>query len=126
MKSFGPPGPAGRLHGDIEDRRASAWEAVYALVRTIPRGRVMTYGQISTLLGGRLSPVAIGWALHVCPEDVPWHRVVNATGRCSTDRLPDMPIGMQQALLAGEGVEFSLAGALDLNRVRLQPETAPA
>lgn len=99
---------------------------MYAIVRAIPRGRVMTYGQISTLLGGRLSPAAVGWALHVCPEDVPWHRVVNAAGRCSTDRLADMPIGMQQALLAGEDVEFSLVGAVDLHLVRFEPAPTAA
>lgn len=126
MKSSRRRGATRRLYGDIEDRAASAWEAVYAIVRAIPRSQVMTYGQISMLLGGRLSPAAVGWALHVCPEDVPWHRVVNASGRCSTERLPDMPIGMQQALLTGEGVDFSLAGALDLGRVRFEPAASTA
>ena len=78
----------------------------------------MTYGQIATLLGNRLSPRAVGWMLHRCPDDVPWHRVVNASGACSTDRLPDFPKGLQRAMLEGEGVEFRDNATLDLERYR--------
>lgn len=81
----------------------------------------MTYGQIATLIENRLSPRAVGWALHGCPQDVPWQRVVNASGGCSTERLPDIPPGLQQAMLEAEGVEFSAAGTLDLSRYRWVP-----
>jgi methylated-DNA-protein-cysteine methyltransferase-like protein len=107
-----------RVHGDIRGRRATAWEAVYAVARRIPRGRVMTYGQIATLIENRLSPRAVGWALHGCPADVPWQRVVNAMGGCSTERLPDIPAGLQRAMLEAEGVLFSPNGTLDLGRYR--------
>jgi len=113
-----------RVHGEIQGRPRSVFDAVYALVRAIPRGRVMTYGQISVLLGSRISPAAVGWAMHACPEDVPWHRVVNASGGCSTDRLPDIPVGMQRALLEAEGVEFRLGGTIDVERYRWSPEVA--
>jgi methylated-DNA-protein-cysteine methyltransferase-like protein len=95
---------------------------VYAVVRMIPRGRVMTYGQISVLLGGRLSPLAVGWALHGCPPDVPWQRVVNASGGCSTDRL--MPPGLQRSLLEREGVRFRADDTLDVARHRWSPPVA--
>jgi methylated-DNA-protein-cysteine methyltransferase-like protein len=108
------------VHGDVRDGRRT-WEAVYSLVRDIPRGRVMTYGQIAGLLGHLLSPKAVGWAMHTCPEDVPWQRVVNASGACSTDRRGDLPPGLQRALLEGEGVEFRLDGTLDLARYRWEP-----
>ena len=110
-----------RVHGEIAAPRRSAWEAVYALVRIIPRGRVMTYGQISEALGSLLSPKAVGWAMHTAPADVPWHRVVNASGGCSTDRRGDLPIGFQQALLEAEGVVFRLSGTLDLAHYRFVP-----
>jgi len=110
-----------RVHGEVQGQRASVFEAVYELVRAIPPGRVMTYGQISALLGSRISPVAVGWALHGCPEDVPWHRVVNAAGGFSTDRLPDLPPGLQRALLAAEGVVIRLDGTLDLACYRWTP-----
>jgi methylated-DNA-protein-cysteine methyltransferase-like protein len=91
------------------------------MVRRIPRGRVMTYGQVATLIENRLSPRAVGWAMHGCPEGVPWQRVVNAQGSCSTDRIPDIPPGLQRALLEGEGVEFDERGRLDLERYRWTP-----
>ncbi len=120
MPSRRPPGHA-RLHGEVEGSPVSARDEVLALVRGIPRGRVMTYGQISHLLRSRLSPVAVGWMLHRCPEGVPWQRVVNASGGCSTERLPDLPPGYQRALLAAEGVEFRADGTLDLERYRWVP-----
>jgi methylated-DNA-protein-cysteine methyltransferase-like protein len=110
-----------RVHGDVPPQAAGAFEEVYALVRSIPRGRVMTYGQIATELANRLSPRAVGWALHGCPGDVPWQRVVNAQGRCSTDRLHDVPPGFQQALLSGEGVAFDDTGRLELETYRWHP-----
>ncbi len=110
-----------RLHGEIEGPRPSAWEAVYAAARRIPRGRVMTYGQIATLLGSRLSPRAVGWAMHGCPRGVPWHRVVNASGGCSTERLSHLPPGLQRALLRSEGVVFRKNGTLDLADYRWNP-----
>ena len=113
----------GRVHGEIDVpvSEGSGFDAVYALVRAIPGGRVMTYGQIAGLLGNALSPKAVGWAMHGCPDDVPWHRVVNAAGRCSTERLPEMPPGVQRALLEREGVTFALDGTLDLERFRYVP-----
>jgi len=110
-----------RVHGDVQGERASAWEEVYGLVRKIPRGRVMTYGQIAELLLSRLSPRAVGWALHGCPKDVPWQRVVNASGGCSTDRLADFPLGLQRVLLEAEGVRFKPNGTIDLHRTRWSP-----
>lgn len=105
-----------RVHGDVEaGPRSGTFALVHALVRSIPRGRVMTYGQIATCLSNRLSPRAVGWAMHGCPRGVPWQRVVNARGACSTDRLPDMPDGMQRALLERERVVFRDNGTLDLS-----------
>jgi methylated-DNA-protein-cysteine methyltransferase-like protein len=112
---------SGRVHGDVGGARQSAWIAVHDIVRRIPRGRVMTYGQISTILGGLLSPRAVGWAMYGSPDDVPWQRVVNAAGACSTDRRGDMPPGLQRALLEAEGVKFRRNGTLDLERYRYDP-----
>jgi methylated-DNA-protein-cysteine methyltransferase-like protein len=83
----------------------------------------MTYGQIAAALEHGLSARAVGWALHGCPEDVPWQRVVNASGACSTERLPDLPPGLQRGLLEGEGVVFRDSGTLDLERYRWEPTT---
>ncbi len=111
----------GRVHGDVQGKTAGAFDGVYALVRRIPRGRVMTYGQIATTLEHGLSPRAVGWAMHGCAEGVPWQRVVNASGGCSTDRLPDGHPGLQRALLETEGVQFRENGTLDLETYRWTP-----
>jgi len=113
--------PGERVHGDVQGDRAGAYAEVYAMVRRIPRGRVMTYGQVATLIENRLSPRAVGWAMHGCPEGVPWQRVVNASGGCSTDRLPDIPAGLQRAMLEAEGIEFLENGTLDVERCRWTP-----
>jgi methylated-DNA-protein-cysteine methyltransferase-like protein len=97
----------------------TAFDEVYRIVKRIPRGRVMTYGQIAdSLTRTTLSPKAIGWAMHSCPPDLPWHRVVNAQGRCSADRLKGT--SEQQARLEAEGVRFE-GGAIDLERYRHRP-----
>ena len=60
--------------------------AVYRLVRRIPVGSVATYGQIAARLGRPRGARAVGRAMSHCPADVPWHRVVNASGGISPPR----------------------------------------
>ena len=104
--------------------KSNAWSRVWEMVRGIPGGKVMTYGQIAMLLEP-LSARAVGWAMKNCPPDVPWHRVVNARGGCSTDRRPDIPPGLQRALLESEGVAFSADNTLDLDTYRYMPDDIP-
>ena len=84
--------PAAR--GTSRAPKPNAFTPVWKLVKRIPKGRVMTYGQISDLLGRRLSARAVGWAMAGCPDDVPWWRVVNARGMCTTETLVEPP-GLQ-------------------------------
>ena len=101
-------------------KRSSAWDEVYEVVRLIPRGKVMNYGQIAALCSRPLTPRAVGWAMHDCPEGVPWHRVVNAAGRCSSDEVAGNQPGRQRGLLEAEGVEFGRSGNLDMKRYRFE------
>ena len=55
-------------------------------MRRVPRGAVVTYGQVAALLGAPRSARAVGAAMRRCPDDVPWHRVVNAQGGISRRR----------------------------------------
>lgn len=59
---------------------------MYRLVRRVPRGSVVTYGQIAMMIGAPRSARAVGGAMQRCPDDVPWHRVVNAQGGISRRR----------------------------------------
>lgn len=55
-------------------------EAVRALIEAIPPGRVRTYGDIADEVG-LSSPRIVGWVMRTDASDLPWHRVVPATGR---------------------------------------------
>lgn len=84
-------------------RKSDIKEAVYALVSSIPPGRVATYGCLSRLLG--VSPRLVAWALksNRRPIVVPCHRVVH-----SDMRLGGYTPGgarVKEALLRLEGVE---------------------
>ena len=82
-------------------------ERVYKLVRQIPRGRVMTYGQIAILLGQGYTPRTVGFTMHGAHEShTPWHRVINSQGRCSTGGLL-LPADKQQRMLEAEGIKFT-------------------
>ncbi len=77
---------------------------VYAVVRLIPRGKVMSYGGVARQCGRPGMARAVGYALHSLPkhERVPWWRVINSYGRIS---IPDpQAAATQRDLLVGEGV----------------------
>jgi len=97
-------------------------ERVYAMVRRIPSGRVMTYGQIAELLGDGYTPRTVGFCMHSSPDGTPWHRVVNAQGGCSTGNIV-LPHDKQQRLLELEGVVFDKNARCDLQQFLFIPKT---
>jgi len=97
-------------------------ERVYKIVRRIPRGRVMTYGQIAELLGEGYTPRTVGFAMHSSPDGTPWHRVLNAQGATSTGRIV-LPHDKQQRLLEQEGVVFNRNNRCDLETYLFIPKT---
>jgi methylated-DNA-protein-cysteine methyltransferase-like protein len=102
---------------------------VYAVVNSIPAGRVMTYGQVAALIPPppgvdlwgyeRVKARWVGYAMAECPEDVPWQRVVNSRGQISL--RPGEGAEVQRLLLADEGVVFDEAGRIDLARLAWEP-----
>ena len=96
-------------------------ERVFEIVRRIPTGRVMTYGQLAEILGQGYTARTVGFVMHSADETVPWQRVINAQGACSTGRVI-VPPDLQQRMLASEGVEFNAKGRCDLSRYRWTPE----
>jgi methylated-DNA-protein-cysteine methyltransferase related protein len=94
------------------------YQQVYDLVAQIPRGRVMTYGQIAVILGKPTAARAVGYGLHQSPPGVhlPWQRVINAQGKISPrgagDKLHEP--SLQRILLEEEGVSFDAQGRIDL------------
>lgn len=92
---------------------------VYEMVRQVPRGRVVTYGQVALMLGSPAAARATGYALHFLPEgsDVPWWRVVNAGGGISL-KGRGSAADFQRHLLEREGVVFDREGKIDLRVYR--------
>jgi methylated-DNA-protein-cysteine methyltransferase-like protein len=98
------------------------YEAVYRVVREIPQGRVMTYGQIATLLGAPRAARAVGYALRASsPDDhIPWQRVINRTGGISARGEVERPL-LQRVLLEAEGVRFRADETCDLREFQHHP-----
>ena len=96
---------------------------VYAVVAAIPRGRILSYGEVAALAGRPRAPRAVGAALSALPDDVdvPWWRVVNGAGRISTSAIHHTA-QVQRALLEDEGVTFSAGGHIDWDRFGWSPD----
>lgn len=94
-------------------------QKVYEIVRSIPRGKVMTYGQIAYSLGEGYTARTVGYVMRNSDDDVPWQRVINSQGKCSTGRLL-LPHNIQQQMLEDEGVVFDDKGRCDLERFRFE------
>ena len=106
------------------DGYEQVFEKIYRLVLRIPRGRVMTYGQIARLLEDRYSPRLVGWAMHATPQDernIPWHRVINSRGGISTGRVIIQEPQLQRLMLEAEGVVFDERGHCDLSVYQWSP-----
>ncbi|MBM9465786.1 MGMT family protein [Nakamurella sp. YIM 132084] len=85
------------------------------VVRAVPAGTVVTYGDIAARAGSPSARLA-GWVLsNLADESVPWHRVVRADGRMAAHLAVE-----QRTLLAAEGV-LSVDGRVDLRRFRHRP-----
>ena len=96
-------------------------ERVFRIVRMIPEGRVMTYGQIAEILGEGYTPRTVGFVMHSSDDKTPWHRVINAQGGCSTRGLV-LPHDKQQRMLEAEGVSFNGRGRCSLEKYVWIPE----
>jgi alkylated DNA nucleotide flippase Atl1 len=78
-------------------------EAVARVLRSIPRARVATYGQVAAAAGFPRAARAVASALRAGPKGMPWQRVVGSGGRI----LLRGEAGMEQRMrLEAEGVEF--------------------
>ena len=94
------------------------FEAFYQVVRTIPAGKVATYGQVARLAGMPRCARTVGYAMAGCTDpSIPCHRVVDRFGgtKACFDRLAP---GTQRALLETEGVLFRSDGTVDLEQCR--------
>ncbi|HVX48237.1 MAG TPA: MGMT family protein [Candidatus Saccharimonadales bacterium] len=90
-------------------------ERVETLVTQIPRGRVMTYGQLAALCGNARAARIVGGIAHFGDPDLPWQRVVNKSGGLASG-YPGGRRGHKQ-VLEGEGVVVSSDYRVDVDRL---------
>ncbi len=102
----------------------SFFEKVWNVARTIPEGRVTTYGAIASFLGTTGSARMVGWALNACHHaqpPVPAHRVVNRNGLL-TGKFHFGGISAMQQLLEAEGVEVKDDRIVNFSKLFWKPE----
>lgn len=90
-----------------DEESLEVYAPVYAFVRTVPRGRVVTYGQVAGMIQEvSLTARQVGTAMRYAPKDVPWQRVVGAGGHLPIGKLSAEKSAEQRRLLTEEGVTF--------------------
>lgn len=94
-------------------------DAVYELVAQIPKGRVMTYGDIATLCGHPNAARRVGGLAHFGPTELPWHRVVNRLGDCASGYYGGKD-GHKQ-MFEAEGVSVENYRIVDFEQRRWRP-----
>lgn len=99
----------------------NSFEIIYEVVKSIPKGKVATYGQVARLAGNPRWSRVVGYALHVNPAPgiIPCHRVVNREGKVA----PAFAFGgsdIQRELLEAEGIIFEQDGHIDLKKYGIQ------
>ncbi len=96
------------------------YRRIVAVVRSIPHGRVASYGQVAALAGYPGYARHVARVLRAVPreQELPWHRVLAATGRISIPEAAGAEI--QRQLLLQEGIVVR-AGRVDMTRFGWQP-----
>ena len=96
-------------------------EKVITIIKNIPEGKVMTYGQIAARAGSPRAARQVVRALHSMSLKyrLPWHRVVNAKGQIAVQ--DDESYNEQLLSLEAEGVEIGLNGFIDLGKYQWHP-----
>ncbi len=83
---------------------------VYDIVKMVPRGRVVSYGQIARMIGAPRCARQVGWAMRVCPDSLPWQRVIKSDGSIAGGGWAQM----RRAMLEAEGILFLPDGRVDI------------
>ncbi len=84
--------------------------AIYAIVARIPEGKVSTYGSIARAIPVPRGARGVGWAMAHCPQNIPWWRVVSASGRITSPQA-----ALQEEILRHEGVLMHGPGVVNIH-----------
>ena len=98
------------------------WDSVYALVKKIPRGKVLTYGALAkaTRLPGGARTAGRAMAGTPKGQGIPWHRVVGAGGKLL---IREPYASLQRKLLASEGAKL-IESRVDLKSCHWIPSSS--
>ena len=96
-------------------------EQVINIIKSIPEGKVMTYGQIAKLAGSPRGARQVVRILHSMSKKhrLPWHRVINAKGEIALK--DDASFHIQKMVLQSEGIEINRQKYVDLNKYQYHP-----
>ena len=96
-------------------------EKVIEIIKSIPAGKVMTYGQIAGVAGSPRAARQVVRILHSMSKKhrLPWHRVINAKGEIALQ--DDESFNEQRLNLAMEGIQVGLYGKVDLTKYQWHP-----
>ncbi len=89
----------------MKEVEAGFRQRVEAIVTQIPRGRVMTYGQLAALCGNARAARIVGGIAHFGDPELPWQRVVNKQGGLASG-YPGGRVGHKLAL-EDEGIKVT-------------------
>jgi methylated-DNA-protein-cysteine methyltransferase-like protein len=99
---------------------------VKRVLRSVPRGRVVTYGQVAALAGRDGAARGVAWILHSSSDaaGLPWHRVIGGRGTISLPR--GRGFAEQKKRLVAEGVTVGPGGRVDLKRYQWESASGAA
>lgn len=98
-------------------------QKVYEIVRNIPKGKIVSYGQVALMAGVPRAAIQVGWVLHISNEEdkLPWWRVINNAGRISTTCL-EHTAQMQKEILESEGIVVKPKLKIEIEKYRFIPD----
>jgi len=95
-------------------------ETVLTIIKSIPKGKVASYGQVALLAGQPRAARQVGWILNQLSDDkTPWWRVINNSGRTSIKHA-EFGAMLQKELLEKEGVVVSDNFDIDIEKYRMR------
>ncbi|HSW80118.1 MAG TPA: MGMT family protein [Candidatus Saccharimonadales bacterium] len=99
-------------------------QSILTIVRGIPQGKVMSYGQVAAYIGRPKEAREVGWTMQKIEADFPWWRVLNNAGLISIKDNPDADAAMQRQLLEKEGIVVDDTFKLDMGTYRFYLDEA--
>lgn len=94
------------------------YKQVYDIVAQIPPGKVISYGGIARMLNRPRAAREVGRAMRICPDGLPWQRVVMQDGTIAGGHYAEI----RKAMLESESVSFLLDGRVDMDISRWEIE----